>query len=226
MSFFSSYLYILNWLVLILCFGLYLEYRIQREPFYDDPKSVPSIVVDIDGVLADQVTPVLETLNKKHGSKYIKKDIKQWDQPLPLANTDIKTAIEISHHDPEFIRNMKSIQGAPTIMRELSRYCRITIATNRADEADQPTKQWLKLNNIPYDEYHNTSVEGKGAAKGRLLIDDYPGNIENFLAAVPGRIAFIFSQPWNEQDETLIGVENVYRVSSWQEVLEKVRQLL
>ncbi len=221
-----SYIVIINWSILLICLSLYIFYRIQREPRYPEVKSAPLIVVDVDGVLADQVTPILESINKKFGSKYIKSDIRSWDQPLPLAKTDIKIAIESSHVDPSYIASMKPIQDAQKVISELSRYFEITIATNRTPVADKPSKQWLRKNNIPYDHYINTSVMGKGAAKGKLLIDDYPNNIVDFLSAEEGRIALLFSQPWNEDDQSLIGKDNVYRVHGWKEVMEKIRSLL
>ncbi len=56
-----SYIVIINWSILLICLSLYIFYRIQREPRYPEVKSAPLIVVDVDGVLADQVTPILES---------------------------------------------------------------------------------------------------------------------------------------------------------------------
>ena len=229
---FTAYYYILNnnlpnlafinYLTLIICFGLYLWYRMQREPHYPD-KSIITLVVDVDGVLAEQVTPVLDLINQKFGSKYTKEDIIRWDQPLPLANTDIKTEIENSHNDPKFVQNMQPIKNSIQVFTELSKYCEITIATHRPKIADKPTKKWLRKNNIPYDNYVNTSLKGKGSAKGNMLIDDYPKNVLDFTQQE--RIAFIFSQPWNENDESLIGKDRIVQVDSWNDILERIKSM-
>lgn len=69
----------------------------------------------------------------------------------------------------------------------------------------------------------NTSIKGKGAAKGNILIDDYPKNVLEFTASEgEERTAFIFTQPWNENDQSLIGNDKIVRVNNWQEVLEKI----
>jgi len=81
----------LNYGVMLACAGIYLNYRLAREPYHSE--TIFTIVVDVDGVLADQVTPVLENINEKFGSNYKKSDIVLWDQPLPIANTNIKIEV-------------------------------------------------------------------------------------------------------------------------------------
>jgi 5'(3')-deoxyribonucleotidase len=213
---------LVNFLTLIFCGGLYMLYRFKREPHYHD-QSIMTLVVDIDGVLADQVTPVLDSINKKFGSKYTKEDIRSWDQKLPLAHTDIKTEIENSHNNPSFVENMVPIRDAQKVLMELSKYCEITIATQRTRNADKSTKKWLKKHNIPYNKYVNTNLKGKGSAKGNILIDDYPKNVLDFIQQE--RTAFIFTQPWNENDQSIIGNDRIIRVNSWNEILEEIKSL-
>jgi len=217
-----QYMNIINYSVLIICLVLTLRFRFLRERGYKPDLNL-TLVVDVDGVLADQVTPVLENINDKYGSKYTKEYIRRWDQPLPIANTDIKTEIENSHHHPGYVLKMKPMPDAKNVLRELSKYCGITIATNRTRVANISTYLWLIKNNIPYDKYVNTSIKGKGAAKGNILIDDYPKNVLEFTANEgEERTAFIFTQPWNENDQSLIGNDKIVRVNNWQEVLEKI----
>jgi len=219
------YMNIINYSVLIVCLVLTVRFRLSRERGYKSDLNL-TLVVDVDGVLADQVTPVLETINGKYGSKYTKEDIHRWDQPLPAANTDIKTEIENSHHHASFIMNMKPLPDAKNVLRVLSKYCEITIATNRPRVANIPTKLWLFVNNIPYDKYVNTSIKGKGAAKGNILIDDYPKNALEFTAPEgQERAALIFTQPWNENDQSVIGNDKIVRANNWQEVLEKIQSM-
>lgn len=218
----------INWLFLLACAFFNLRYRRDREPHYkpNTPfnKRKLTVVVDVDGVLADQVTPVLEELNRRHGSSYVKKDIRHWDEPLPLAHTDIKTAIESSHQNPDFVKSMNPIENASEVVRELSKYLEVFIATNRTSVADQPTREWLKSNNIPYDSYHNTSLEGKGVIQGDIIIDDYPKNVLEFTAK-PNRVGILFAQPWNENDTSLIGKNNIFRAKGWLEVWKKIDDL-
>jgi 5'(3')-deoxyribonucleotidase len=221
---------VINWLYLVACGFSYVRYRRAREPHYTPmtPLSMKklTIVVDVDGVLADQVTQVLDALNSKYGSHYVKADIRHWDEPLPLAHTDIKTAIESSHNDPNVVTSMNTIQNAPEVMRELSKYCEIWIATNRTAIADKPTREWLRKCNIPYEpgHYHNTSIEGKGVIQGDIIIDDYPKNVLAFTSK-PDRKGIILTQPWNESDESLIDNENIYRAKDWLDVWRIINSL-
>jgi 5'(3')-deoxyribonucleotidase len=212
---------VLNWATLTISGIVYIAYRWQRDHHY---KSIISskkrrmiLVVDVDGVLADQVTPVLDELNSRCGSHYVKADIRHWDEPLPLASTDIKTAIESSHHDPDFVRKMKPLPNAQAVLREISKYLDISIATNRTAVADKPTREWLNSNGIAHSQYHNTSLEGKGKVDGDIIVDDYPKNILAFVAK-GNRKGIVFTQPWNEDDTSLLGKEGIFRAKDWIEV--------
>ena len=68
------------------------------------------IGVDIDGVLGDQVTPILREINKKYQTNYTKEDIIEWD--YPIEDTDIETEINNALKDKEYILNMPVIDGA------------------------------------------------------------------------------------------------------------------
>ena len=179
------------------------------------------LLIDVDGVLADQVTPVLKKINSRYGLNLTKEDIRRWDQAI--GPTDIKTEIEASQLDPEFVLKMEPIEGALIAVAELSRGHTITIATNRAVEASEPTKQWLALHSIPYDDFLNTGIAGKGAQAGDVLIDDYPVSVLDFSSE--GKFAIVFTQPWNLDDETLAEAMSrgtVARAKDWSQVVELV----
>lgn len=182
------------------------------------------LVVDVDGVLADQVPPVLKRLNKKYGLRVSKKQIRQWDQPI--AQTDIKTEIENSLLDPQFVLSMRLIRGARPALIELVANHSITIATNREPQMDKFTQQWLQKKDIPYHRYVNTRKHGKGAISGDVLIDDYPQNLAAFLAT--GGLAILFSQPWNEDDHSLEEAhkdDQLVRAHRWKEVVAIINSI-
>lgn len=214
-----------NYIALFLCLCSTIIFRILRTGGYEVDKPL-TLLVDVDGVLADQVTPVLDHINALFKSNYTKQDIHAWDQALPLADTNIKDEIENSHRRPLFVMKMTPIPGASKVLRELSKFCTITIATNRIRLANIATKMWLLMNNIPYDHYINTSKKGKGAAEGEILIDDYPKNITDFLARDgKERMAFIFTQPWNEGDSSMENNKKIIRIHSWQEIKDRIEKL-
>ena len=177
------------------------------------------LLIDIDGVIADQVTPVLKKLNQQLGLSVTREQIRTWDEPI--GPTDIKTEIEAALLDPEFVLTMDLIDGAREALAMLARSHQITIATNRAPEATLPTKQWLARNSIPYSNYINTAVSGKGKLVGDVLVDDYPGNALDFSNS--GMLAILFGQPWNTGDESAnagIADGRMVRAQNWGHVVE------
>jgi len=182
------------------------------------------LVVDVDGVLADQVSPVLARLNSEYGLNVTRDQIRTWNEPI--ADTDIKTAIESAQLDADFILAMKPIEGAREAMLELANEHEITVATDRGPLAEDATVVWLKNNGIPYNRYVGTSQLGKGAIAGDILIDDYPRNVLRFIEN--GGLAILFDQPWNENDpsvEEAILQGRVIRARGWRCVLCIVRSL-
>lgn len=180
------------------------------------------LVVDVDGVLADQVPPVLDRINEKYGLGVRKKHIKRWDQAI--ADTDIKVEIESSLLDPEFVLGMRLIRDARRALVELAKSHHITIATNRDPSVDEFTKEWLQKKGIPFDDYVNTKKEGKGAISGHILVDDYPKNLIDF--SVGGRLGILFTQPWNENDDSFgeaIKGNRLVRARGWDEVVEIIK---
>ena len=181
------------------------------------------LLVDVDGVLADQVPPVLDRLNREMGYHITKDEIREWDQKI--GHTDIKTEIESALLQPEFILSMPLIEGAQETLDTLSKNHKIFIATDRDPATEQYTKQWLKEVGIRYEQFINTVGRGKATLPGDALIDDYWGNIENFAATA--RLGILFSQPWNsdnEQIESQIANMLVVRAHGWYDVARIINE--
>lgn len=180
------------------------------------------IAVDVDGVIADQISPVLKRLNAKYRLIVTRADIRHWDEPI--ADTDIKTEIETSLLNSQFILGMNLIRGARSALVKLARKHIIIIATHRPLVSDQATQAWLHKKGIPYHHYVNTSTQGKASLSSDILIDDYAGNVVAFSAR--GRHAILFDQPWNADDsevEMASKEGRVARAHGWQEVVEIIR---
>jgi 5'(3')-deoxyribonucleotidase len=217
---------LVNWLFLLLCPIWYVGYRVWR---YGPFKPYKKLVVDVDGVIADQITPVLKRLNEKDPDLNMTKDqIRKWDQPIkgPKTSTDIKTEIENSLCDSQFVFNMGLIPGAKEALIELAKKHEIIIATTRPSVSNEATQEWLRENGIPFHRYVNMRLLGKGCVSGDILIDDNPDNI--FAFSAKGRHAFLFDQPWNEGDPK-IGTASkegrVVRAHGWEEVVKIIRTL-
>ncbi len=176
------------------------------------------VAIDVDGVLANQVPPVLRLLNRKYGLNVRKRNIRRWDEPI--ADTDIKVEIEGNLLNPNFLNNMRLINGAKDAANQISKKHYIVIATNRDPKVVIQTQNWLNRKGIPFNEFISTKIEGKGAVDADVLIDDYPGNIVEFQAK--NRYAILFDQPWNREfdiEKEVPESKKVYRAHGWKEVL-------
>jgi len=209
------------WVSVLLQLMIMATFRILRE-WRDLPwvKKI-AIAVDMDGVLVEQVIPVLAKLNQEMGVNLNKRDITDWE--YPIGTTNIKEEIERAELEERFVRQMLPIEGAESALRSLSSKFDIVIATSRDPRTNPWNHEWLKEHAVPFDRLLNTRASGKTLVGVDLLIDDYPGNIEEFIRNGPsGRRAILFVQPWNRditRISDLVESDKVRVAQSWQDVL-------
>lgn len=180
------------------------------------------VAIDVDGVLAEQVMPVLRRVYPT-GDGMGKEEILAWNQPLRGTPLNIKDEIEKNLGEEDFVLAMEPLPGAVAGVQRLSEMgCRITIATARLPNTSAWTKAWLKRHSIPFDTFLSTAGKDKSSVEADLMVDDYPGNLEAF--AKNGGVPVLFDQPWNRQSsirkETL--APRLVRAKTWPEVVEIV----
>jgi len=182
---------------------------------------VSTIAVDMDGVLVEQVIPVLEKLKQEMGVDLQKCDITDWE--YPIKETNIKIEIERAELEEKFVRQMPPMEDAAEALQILSGKFNIVIATSRESSIDSWSRSWLDSHGIPYKELVNTRSQGKTLISVDLLIDDYIGNIEDFIRnGSLSRQAILFAQPWNHDTRRindLVASGRVRIAHSWKTVL-------
>lgn len=179
--------------------------------------------MDVDGVLGDQVSPILSKLNAKYGIKLSKEDITDWE--YPIEDTKIDVEIEKALLDEEYVLEMPLIAGAKEVMSYLQQNHFVMIATSRPKETEKATLKWLS-SNFKFHKYLNTHGKGKKSLKADILIDDNIENIEGF--SKDHGIGLLFSQPWNKNRSSIIDLINrgkVYYCDGWTNVLNILKLL-
>lgn len=219
-----AYHSLLNFFAMSAALGLMLSYRWVRA--HTRRRSL-WIGIDVDGVLADQITGILPLATAKSGKAYVYDDITQWD--LPVGDSNIAEIIkEEQSRNKRYIESMTLHVGAVEALDELISKYRVAIVTARDPSTDTWTKAWLKKNGVPCDHYENKKEGTKQNADTdiRLLVDDYPGNVSEFLR-VPGHKAVLFSQPWNRGHGLQAEVDSgrLIVASNWNEVVAAIRTL-
>ncbi len=225
-----SYLYstqgeLLNVIFIVGTLVLMISYRLIR---YKLGKRTRWIAIDVDGVLANQIEGILPIIKKNYGVDLKYDDVKEWD--LKIKDTDIAVIIKSEQKHREYVTSMPMHIGANEGMDKLIRKHMIAVVTSRAPDTDIWTKNWLKANKIQYDEIIHVTEGNKQDTTFELaiLIDDYIGNIKQFLENSSGK-AILFSQPWNKNHRDLIKYIEEGRlkiVTDWNSVVETVKSLI
>lgn len=213
------------WLFLFLPLVTMVSFRWFRDwrelPWTVRTRRKYTIAVDMDGVLIEQVIPVLEKVNRERDLNLSKSDITDWE--YPIDDTDIKIEIERAEQDEEFVKNMPIMESAKEALNTLSDKYNVIIATSRESNTGPWNKQWLDVHGIKYTKLVNTRSEGKVLANADILIDDYVGNTKVFLEnGPPERQAILFAQPWNKDTSSIsdfIASGRIQIAHSWDAIL-------
>jgi uncharacterized HAD superfamily protein len=159
-----------------------------------------SVGVDLDGVLANQVIGVLPRIKADYGVDLTYDDVVHWRLPIEPTNgrepTNIADEIVAAQGDRDYVLTMPVHDGAQQMLDELGLRFRIVVLTARSGDALRWSGDWLQQNHLRFDEVVG-SVEAKKSLHGvNALVDDYFGNVEEFLFETPGP-AVLVDQPWN-----------------------------
>lgn len=168
------------------------------------------ILVDIDGVLCEQVQPALDRYNATHLTEFTKADIVTYNKPV--GDTSIGSLIAMIDGD-----DRPPIPGAVNAMKALANNHYLVACTSRPGLMKIATEWWLNEHQIECQDV--TFTDDKAGEAGDILIDDYTGHVNAFAAT--GRKAILFDQPWNRNDKLH---PLVSRCHGWTEVLEQVKE--
>jgi 5'(3')-deoxyribonucleotidase len=179
----------------------YRTYR--RRLVLNDEEAAERLVIgiDVDDVLADQISGVLPRIKQRFDVGLTYADITDWR--LPIRDTDIAQEIVAAQRDRDYVLDMHVHEGANRLLKFLHRTNRIVIITARQGEAAATwTAEWLRRNNLLYDEVVSGTEARKSEHRTNVLIDDYIGNLVEFLNNTNG-VAVLVDQPWNRQRQAL-----------------------
>lgn len=165
----------------------------------------PTVGVDIDGVLGNQVQGVLDRVNSRYGLTFTYEDVVEWN--IQLGPTSFKAEIEQAMKDSSYVLDMLVHEGAAKMLAVLSDHWTVKILTVRPAEAMQWTREWLDKNDLLSDELLQAEEELKGGHGTDALIDDYPPNLAEFLDGNPDGHGILVDQPWNRSGDILKPLE-------------------
>jgi len=185
------------------------------------------LLLDVDGVLADFVTPFLKYINEVLDRSYTKDD---------FSGHDIEDCLGLSYEERNEVRmhidrmrmarTMAPLPGAIEAVKRLSESAAIFFVTSsltssqtwewdrRAWLDEQFGKGWGKKAQFVKDKY---------LFRGDIFIDDAPDNVEKWAAWNPDKSPVLWSQWYNA--EHTIQATNIERTSSWDHIELRLRAL-
>jgi len=153
-----------------------------------------TIKLDVDGVLRDVVTPLLEIYNDTYKDNVKHDDIIEWDISKFLKY-DAKYNNMFAEYPEHIFRDGKLYNpNTSRILRELQTEYNIHITTHQFKGLEIYTVEWLYKHKIPYD--YLSFAKDKTRIRGDFLIDDGEHNLNTSLSFEE---AICFDQPWNQK---------------------------
>lgn len=159
--------------------------------------SRPTILIDVDGVLADLVTPLCQELRLR-GFDYAPEDIKHFDFAKSMSKLATEAAYEIMSM-PGFCHGLPWYEGAKDFLRslkEIGDVCALTSPMHTATWQHERAT-WL------YPEIKGTDVLSvpsahKPKVRGDFLIEDRPDTLANWLDRNPRGFGVLVDRTWNQ----------------------------
>jgi 5'(3')-deoxyribonucleotidase len=160
-----------------------------------------TVGIDLDGVLADQLAGAFPRIKERLGIDLAWNDVTEFR--LPLGETDLAREIELAQLDPAYLLEMPVHSGALALVDELRLHYRVVLITARPGSALELTSAWLDARGFKFEAIIPATEEKKSVYGADVLIDDYTGNIRDFLANTDG-LGVLVDRPWNRTDRSTI----------------------
>lgn len=191
--------------------------------------------IDLDGVIADLMTPLLKEVNKRfyHNEGALKNPLKYEDitsyhfaDCVPVDIEDLRVIWE----NPEFIWNQPLLPWAKWGVNRLRDFgYEIYIITARKSHFKSITLSWLIKNDIYYDDIVTGKWEEKQSYIERNNLDIFIDDRTSYVldATEFCKRVYLMDTPYNRYtitpDESK---SNIIRVNNWRDIIKKERGFL
>jgi uncharacterized HAD superfamily protein len=188
------------------------------------------IGVDLDEVLGDCITPLLEYHNKKYGTAVDRNNIRHYNLNKTFGGTMEETLKKVEDfYDTDYFENMPPVKGAIDGIHELKKNNELTVITSRPSFIEDKTIKWLN-NHFPncfssvnftnqWMQYSIDSMTTKGKLSKdlgvKIIIEDALEHAEECVSH--GIKVLLMDAPWNQTDTLLT---DITRVRSWNEIVQ------
>jgi uncharacterized HAD superfamily protein len=192
---------------------------------------------DIDGVVADLPSMMLEYINEKFNLNHDINVFKNHDVSLNKYVDDDELSGEIATallkdivRNNEAVEKVKPYEDAVVAIRKLAKHHSIHYITVRPSDQRKATINWLRINSIPFNSIHVIGGNGPGGGlvgkgqTGRYLnldfyLDDSPWHLDDMYRYKNRwhKGVALLTRPWNV-DESL-DRSKFMRFDNWNEII-------
>jgi 5'(3')-deoxyribonucleotidase len=179
------------------------------------------VLLDVDGVLADFLTPSLDFVRREFGVTHSADTFPTWDL-FETVDRRYQAAMEAHWAQPGWCRDIPPYEGAGAAVMSLREVADVYFVTAQMLHAPcwmWERVQWLK-EHFAADDRHVVFTLAKYLVDGDVLVDDKPANVCSWADANPARRGVLWTQPYNVGHEP---AGNVVRCGSWDEVRALLR---
>jgi 5'(3')-deoxyribonucleotidase len=192
------------------------------------------IAVDIDDVLANTISGIIEFHNANYETRLSLDDFrfdrfyKTWGGDAMQEQSKLQLFYKSKHY-----KNLKPVKGSKEVIQKLCKYFELFIVTARDEKFREITTKWIEkyygdsFKEIHfanhYSEYDESIPKSKicSILNADFLIDDSLEYAQD--CATGDRKVLLFDYPWN-RDITL--PRSILRVHSWEDIKDFFQQVV
>lgn len=140
----------------------------------------PSIICDIDGIIADWVSAACEAVNGHFGTSYT--PMVWWQWAGPFSDEERAWIAAERHTDPAYWMSLSPNEDMIESLHELAaEHYPLTLSSEAPPEQRGARTAWLEYHNVPYNQLYLVGPGGKASLcathseeNPAILIDDNP----------------------------------------------------
>ena len=180
-------------------------------PLINWKKKKPTIIIDIDGVIRNIFSRMVEVINEHLYLNIKESSINSWDlescidvDPVWLFTTFGRQIFYESKPYPDTIKHLSMISDSYNI---------ILVSNQITKENEEYTTQWLTKCGIKILVDKVIYTKDKNSVEADIIIDDYPENLKGHNA----RYKYLYDQYHNRDCKEYNRVYNLHHLISWLE---------
>lgn len=181
----------------------------------------PRVLLDVDGVLADFLTPFLHHINHYWGTSHTLDDMTKWDMYDSFdVPQEIRRLVDSKINEAGFAQTLKLLPGAKDGVAELQRIADVYIVTSpwSSPTWHHDRRLWLK-EHFGIGGNYLITTKAKHVVAGDVLIDDKTSTLEHWQKCHPRGLPIRWPGPNNRWDPSYDGIT----AESWGEACDLVQ---